>query len=107
MHVYVEFESIRLLFEVLNNIGAYNCKWLSILYCYRHIRRIIFYSLIQPTSNEKGEKEMDVISVSAALQIAGRAGRYGTVWETVSNNLIYFWISQKRQYRGKCRSIKL
>jgi len=33
---------------------------------------------------------MDVISVSAALQIAGRAGRYGTVWETVSNNLIYF-----------------
>ncbi|KAG5310452.1 SUV3 helicase, partial [Acromyrmex insinuator] len=47
-----------------------------------HIRRIIFYSLIQPTSNEKGEKEMDVISVSAALQIAGRAGRYGTAWET-------------------------
>ncbi|KYN34951.1 hypothetical protein ALC56_10919 [Trachymyrmex septentrionalis] len=47
-----------------------------------HIRRIIFYSLIQPTSNEKGEKEMDVLSVSAALQIAGRAGRYGTAWET-------------------------
>ncbi|KYM98234.1 hypothetical protein ALC62_11084 [Cyphomyrmex costatus] len=46
-----------------------------------HIRRIIFYSLIQPTSNEKGEKEMDVISVSAALQIAGRAGRYGTAWD--------------------------
>ncbi|XP_011159689.1 ATP-dependent RNA helicase SUV3 homolog, mitochondrial [Solenopsis invicta] len=47
-----------------------------------HIRRIIFYSLIQPTFNEKGEKEMDVMSVSAALQIAGRAGRYGTVWDT-------------------------
>lgn len=47
-----------------------------------HIRRIIFYSLIQPTFNEKGEKEMEVISVSAALQIAGRAGRYGTVWDT-------------------------
>jgi ATP-dependent RNA helicase SUPV3L1/SUV3 len=26
--------------------------------------------------NEKGEKEMDTISVSAALQIAGRAGRF-------------------------------
>ncbi|CAO1442803.1 unnamed protein product [Diamesa hyperborea] len=45
------------------------------------IRRIIFYSLIKPTVNEKGEKEMDTISVSAALQIAGRAGRYGTQWE--------------------------
>ncbi|CRL07148.1 CLUMA_CG020141, isoform A [Clunio marinus] len=44
------------------------------------IRRIVFYSLIKPTTNEKGEKEMDVISVSQALQIAGRAGRYGTQW---------------------------
>lgn len=26
--------------------------------------------------NEKGEKEMDTISVSQALQIAGRAGRF-------------------------------
>ncbi|XP_034944631.1 ATP-dependent RNA helicase SUV3 homolog, mitochondrial [Chelonus insularis] len=43
-----------------------------------HIRRIIFYSLIRPMLNEKGEKEMDTISVSSALQIAGRAGRYGT-----------------------------
>lgn len=42
----------------------------------RSIRRIIFYSLIKPTMNEKGEKEMDTISVSAALQIAGRAGRW-------------------------------
>lgn len=42
----------------------------------RSIRRVIFYSLIKPTMNEKGEKEMDTISVSAALQIAGRAGRY-------------------------------
>lgn len=31
--------------------------------------------------NEKGEKEMDTISISSALQIAGRAGRYGTQWE--------------------------
>lgn len=45
------------------------------------IRRIIFYSLIKPTTNEKGEKEMDTISVSQALQIAGRAGRFGTQWE--------------------------
>ncbi|CAH1988276.1 unnamed protein product [Acanthoscelides obtectus] len=46
------------------------------------IRRMIFYSLIKPIMNEKGEKEMDTISVSSALQIAGRAGRYGTQWET-------------------------
>lgn len=46
-----------------------------------HIRRVIFYSMIKPTVNDKGEKEMDKISVSSALQIAGRAGRYGTQWE--------------------------
>ncbi|KAL1491745.1 hypothetical protein ABEB36_012295 [Hypothenemus hampei] len=45
------------------------------------IRRVIFYSLIKPIMNDKGEKEMDTISVSQALQIAGRAGRYGTQWE--------------------------
>jgi hypothetical protein len=45
---------------------------------YRCIRRVVFYSLIKPTVNEKGEKEMNTISVSQALQIAGRAGRYGT-----------------------------
>ncbi|XP_021954833.1 ATP-dependent RNA helicase SUV3 homolog, mitochondrial isoform X2 [Folsomia candida] len=42
------------------------------------IRRVIFYSMIKPTMNEKGEREMDTISTSQALQIAGRAGRYGT-----------------------------
>lgn len=31
---------------------------------------------------------MDVISVSSALQIAGRAGRYGTAWETVGIQFI-------------------
>ncbi|XP_046978711.1 ATP-dependent RNA helicase SUV3 homolog, mitochondrial [Vanessa cardui] len=46
------------------------------------IRRIIFYSLIKPVINEDGDKEMDVISISQALQIAGRAGRYGSAWET-------------------------
>nr|CAG4646846.1 EOG090X01V1 [Megafenestra aurita]SVE92244.1 EOG090X01V1 [Megafenestra aurita] len=43
-----------------------------------NIGRVIFNSLIKPTVNEKGEKEMDTISTSQALQIAGRAGRYGT-----------------------------
>jgi len=33
--------------------------------------------------NEKGEREMDIISTSQALQIAGRAGRYGTQFEKV------------------------
>ncbi|KAL1137981.1 hypothetical protein AAG570_009676 [Ranatra chinensis] len=45
------------------------------------IRRVVFYSLMKPVINEKGEKEIDVISVSQALQIAGRAGRYGTQFE--------------------------
>jgi len=45
---------------------------------YRNIKRIIFYSLIKPTINEKGEKEMNVISPATALQIAGRAGRYAS-----------------------------
>ncbi|XP_065210231.1 ATP-dependent RNA helicase SUV3 homolog, mitochondrial [Planococcus citri] len=45
------------------------------------IRRVIFYSLIKPVVNEKGEKEMDTISVSQALQIAGRAGRFNTQYE--------------------------
>lgn len=33
--------------------------------------------------NEKGERELDVISVSQALQIAGRAGRYNTHFDKV------------------------
>ncbi|XP_037089380.1 LOW QUALITY PROTEIN: ATP-dependent RNA helicase SUV3 homolog, mitochondrial-like [Pollicipes pollicipes] len=45
------------------------------------IRRIIFNTLIKPTINEKGEKEMDVISCSQAHQIAGRAGRHATKWD--------------------------
>ncbi|XP_057658150.1 ATP-dependent RNA helicase SUV3 homolog, mitochondrial [Diorhabda carinulata] len=44
------------------------------------IKRVVFYSLIKASMNEKGEREMDTISVSSALQIAGRAGRYGTQW---------------------------
>ncbi|XP_065699996.1 ATP-dependent RNA helicase SUPV3L1, mitochondrial isoform X1 [Patagioenas fasciata] len=42
------------------------------------IKRIIFNSIVKPTVNEKGEKEIDSITTSQALQIAGRAGRYGS-----------------------------
>lgn len=48
---------------------------------YRCIRRIIFYSVFKLQQNENGEKEISLLSVSQALQIAGRAGRYGTQWE--------------------------
>jgi ATP-dependent RNA helicase SUPV3L1/SUV3 len=47
-----------------------------------NIRRIIFYSLNKIHLLEDGNREMKVISVSQALQIAGRAGRFGTQWET-------------------------
>ena len=33
---------------------------------------------MKPALNDKGEKEIDVIPAHQALQIAGRAGRYGT-----------------------------
>ncbi|XP_059926828.1 ATP-dependent RNA helicase SUPV3L1, mitochondrial [Gadus macrocephalus] len=42
------------------------------------IRRIIFNSLVKPNVNEKGEKHMETISTSQALQIAGRAGRFSS-----------------------------
>lgn len=45
---------------------------------FRCIRRIIFNSIVKPTVNEKGEKEIDSITTSQALQIAGRAGRFGS-----------------------------
>lgn len=45
------------------------------------IRRMVFYSLVKPIINKNGEQEMDIISVSQALQIAGRAGRFGTSFE--------------------------
>lgn len=45
------------------------------------IRRIIFNSLIKPSVNEKGERELDTISTSQALQIAGRAGRFSSVFK--------------------------
>ncbi|XP_034536108.1 ATP-dependent RNA helicase SUPV3L1, mitochondrial [Notolabrus celidotus] len=42
------------------------------------IRRIIFNTLVKPNVNEKGEKQMETISTSQALQIAGRAGRFSS-----------------------------
>ena len=45
-----------------------------------NIRRMIFYSLSKKTTMEAGD-DKNVISVSQALQIAGRAGRFGTEWE--------------------------
>ncbi|NXG08149.1 SUV3 helicase, partial [Sakesphorus luctuosus] len=45
------------------------------------IRRIIFNSIVKPTVNEKGEKEIDSIPTSQALQIAGRAGRFGSSFQ--------------------------
>ncbi|NWI19169.1 SUV3 helicase, partial [Crypturellus soui] len=42
------------------------------------IKRIIFNSIIKPSINEKGEKEIDLITTSQALQISGRAGRFGS-----------------------------
>ncbi|XP_042341781.1 ATP-dependent RNA helicase SUPV3L1, mitochondrial [Plectropomus leopardus] len=42
------------------------------------IKRIIFNSLVKPNINEKGEKHMETISTSQALQISGRAGRFSS-----------------------------
>ena len=42
------------------------------------IGRVIFFSLTKLGQNQAGERKSDLISVSTALQIAGRAGRYGT-----------------------------
>ena len=47
-----------------------------------NIRRMVFYSLNKLNLLDDGNKEMGVISVSQALQIAGRAGRFNTQWET-------------------------
>ena len=36
---------------------------------------------MKPTLKDDGEKEMKVVSTSLALQIGGRAGRYGTQYQ--------------------------
>jgi len=47
-----------------------------------NMRRMVFYSINKVQLRPDGEKEVDLISVSQALQIAGRAGRFATQWET-------------------------
>lgn len=42
---------------------------------YRSIRRVIFYSTVKLQQNENGEKEISSLSVSQALQIAGKNKR--------------------------------
>ena len=44
------------------------------------INRVIFYSVTKPYVNEQGERAVDVIPLHYALQIGGRAGRYGTAF---------------------------
>ena len=46
------------------------------------INRVIFWTVTKMNTNEKGEMEKSVISVSQALQIGGRAGRFKTNYET-------------------------
>lgn len=42
--------------------------------------------------NDKGEKEMDTLSVSSALQIAGRAGRWVHIFSVFENMLFQFFL---------------
>jgi len=62
----------------MQNFGGDRCIGMGLNL---NIRRVIFYSINKIHLLENGEKEVDVISVSQALQIAGRAGRFGTQWE--------------------------
>ena len=48
---------------------------------FRSIKRVIFFSLTKITTDKDGTKQMEKITTSQALQIAGRAGRYGTQYE--------------------------
>ncbi|XP_063290283.1 ATP-dependent RNA helicase SUPV3L1, mitochondrial [Pelobates fuscus] len=53
------------------------------------IKRIIFNSLVKPNVNEKGEREIDTISTSQALQIAGRAGRFSSMFKDGEVTTLY------------------
>lgn len=46
------------------------------------IGRVIFYSLMKMTNDERGNKSQEYLSTSQCLQIAGRAGRFRTAHET-------------------------
>ena len=47
-----------------------------------NVRWIVFFSIHKIQMTSDGEKEIDLVTVSQAKQIAGRAGRYGTAWDT-------------------------
>lgn len=53
--------------------------WFCICFI-RNIKRIIFYRLKKIITAEDGEKLRETISPSTAWQIAGRAGRYGSIY---------------------------
>lgn len=73
--------------------GFPSCNNIDIYILFRSIRRIIFYSLVKPVINEDGDKEMDVISISQALQIAGK-----TSLHTWNKNMTYHLLSSICMY---------
>jgi len=67
---------------LFNNYGNCFIKPLTIhLVCFRAIKRVIFYSVNKMGMRPDGLRERMPLSTSQALQIAGRAGRYGTRYE--------------------------
>lgn len=60
----------------------------------RSIKRVIFNSLVKPNVNEKGEKQMETISTSQALQISGRAGRSVSLSFTLPREKTRYWLSR-------------
>ena len=42
---------------------------------------MIFYSLTKPSGDKNNKERLELIQPSAALQIAGRAGRFNTQFE--------------------------
>ncbi|XP_072281008.1 ATP-dependent RNA helicase SUPV3L1, mitochondrial [Pyxicephalus adspersus] len=73
IHICGEAAAIKLVTQLMYTTGEEVEFW--------SIKRIIFNSLVKPTVNEKGEKEMDTISTSQALQIGGRAGRFSSIFK--------------------------
>ena len=47
----------------------------------RNIKRIVLFTVTKTVVRENGDKEITLIPPTAALQIVGRAGRYGTEFE--------------------------
>ncbi|CAF1542728.1 unnamed protein product [Adineta ricciae] len=44
------------------------------------IKRVVFYSLVKSQMNDEGNKQKADVTTSQALQIAGRAGRFGSAF---------------------------